>query len=222
MKADQGEAARPVELTPGHPDFHSYDPRAGHGLKHNPMLAIVGPRPIGWISSVSRDGHSNLAPYSFFNLFRADPPLLGFASGGRKDSLRNVEETGKFVWNLATRPLAEAMNITSTLVPPEVDEFSLAGLTCAPSSFGMPGYVKEAPVSFDCVLTQIIELLDRDGKPSGTTLVMGEAVHVRIARPLIRNGVYETLLGQPVLRGGGPGDYFEPEVGGQFFMKRPD
>ena len=95
-------------------DYYTYEPAHGHGLAHDPWTAIIAPRPIGWISSIDRDGQVNLAPYSFFNAFSYKPPVLGFSSSGRKDSLRNVEETGEFVWNLATRPLAGAMNLTSS------------------------------------------------------------------------------------------------------------
>ena len=99
----------------------------------------MAPRPIGWISSRSRDGVLNLAPYSFFNAFNYKPPLVGFASVGYKDSVRNIEETGEFGWNLATRPLAEAMNQSCAGVGPEVDEFQLAGLTPEPSRvIGVP------------------------------------------------------------------------------------
>jgi len=203
-------------------DFHCFDPAIGHGLKHDPMQAIVGPRPIGWISSASPDGQRNLAPYSFFTMLRADPPLLGFASGGRKDSLRNVEATGRFVWNLATRSLAQAMNISSSIVPEDVDEFVLAGLTAAPSSFGEPCHVAESPVSFDCELTQIVDLVDRNGEPSGTSLVVGQAVHVRIARHLVEGGIYDTAKGEPIMRGGGKSDYFHLRPEAHFRMKRPD
>ena len=96
-------------------DFHFYEPHAGHGLPHDPLNAIVAPRPIGWVSTVAADGTRNLAPYSFFNLFNYRPPIIGFASVGWKDSVTNIEATGEFVWNLATRPLAEAMNARSTM-----------------------------------------------------------------------------------------------------------
>jgi len=95
--------------TPAPSSIHSYEPRSGHGLPHDPFNAIVGPRPIGWISTQSAAGALNLAPYSFFNAFNYVPPIVGFASIGYKDTVRNVEETGEFVWNLATRSLAEAM-----------------------------------------------------------------------------------------------------------------
>ena len=114
-------------------DRYFYQPAQGHGLAHDPFNAIVGPRPIGWISSQSATGVLNLAPYSFFNAFNYTPPLIGFASLGRKDTLRNIEATGEFVWNLATRPLADAMNASCAAAPPEVDEFALAGLATAPS-----------------------------------------------------------------------------------------
>ena len=84
--------------------FHSYTPAQGHGLPHDPFNAIVAPRPIGWISSRSAGGQVNLAPYSFFNAFNYVPPIVGFSSIGRKDTLRNVQETGEFVWNLVNWP----------------------------------------------------------------------------------------------------------------------
>ena len=120
--------------TPPPRTFHSYEPRNGHGLPHDPFNAIVGPRPIGWISTQSATGATNLAPYSFFNAFNYVPPIVGFASIGYKDTVRNVQETGEFVWNLATRDLAEAMNQSCANAPPEVSEFTLAGLTRASSS----------------------------------------------------------------------------------------
>ena len=107
-------------------DSYYYQPALGHGLAHDPFNAIVGPRPIGWIASRSAEGIPNLAPYSFFNAFNYTPPIIGFASIGHKDSLSNIEQTGEFVWNLATLPLAEAMNQSCAAVGPEVDEFALA------------------------------------------------------------------------------------------------
>ena len=114
-------------------DIHFYEPAHGHGLPHDPFNAIVGPRPIGWISSQNAEGHLNLAPYSFFNAFNYIPPIVGFSSVGRKDSLNNIEQTGEFAWNLATRPLAEQMNQSCAMVGPEVNEFELAGLTTVAS-----------------------------------------------------------------------------------------
>src|SRR5581483_5269571 len=94
----------------------------GHGLEHDPFRAIVAPRPIAWISTVDAAGRGNLAPYSFFNAFGASPPIIGFSSEGKKDSLANIRETGEFVVNLVTRALAEHMNETSRPMPRGIDE----------------------------------------------------------------------------------------------------
>lgn len=202
-----------------HNDLHSYEPRSGHGLPHDPFNAIVGPRPIGWVSTRSAAGLVNLAPYSFFNAFNYVPPIVGFASIGRKDSLANVEQTGEFVWNLATRPLAEAMNASCAAVPPEVNEFELAGLTPVPSARVAPPRVGESPVAFECKLSQLIRLQGADGQAVDTWLVLGEVVQVHIARTLLKDGIYDTAAGQPILRGGGPADYFG--LGEKFLMRRP-
>jgi len=202
-------------------DIHFYEPSAGHGLAHDPFNALVAPRPIGWISSRSRDGVLNLAPYSFFNAFNYKPPLVGFASIGYKDSVRNIEETGEFGWNLATRPLAEAMNQSCAAVGPEVDEFQLAGLTPEPSRvIGVPR-VKETPVSFECRLSQILRLTGADGTETDTWMVFGEVVGVHIARHLLKDGVYQTAAAEPILRGGGPADYFGISPEKSFQMYRP-
>ena len=201
--------------------FHFYRPAEGHGLPHDPFNAIVGPRPIGWISSVSAAGQINLAPYSFFNAFNYTPPLVGFASIGAKDTLRNVQETGEFVWNLVTRPLADAMNATCAHVPPELNEFELAGLTAVPSSVVKVPRVAESPVAFECIVTQIIQLQGADGALVPTWLTLGEVVAVHIAKHLLKDGVYDTASAQPILRGGGAGDYFEITNDQLFRMKRP-
>lgn len=203
-------------------DRYFYQPAQGHGLPHDPFNAIVGPRPIGWISSQSAAGVLNLAPYSFFNAFNYTPPLIGFASIGRKDTLRNIEETGEFVWNLATRPLAEAMNASCAAAPPEVDEFALAGLATAPSRIvGVPR-VAASPVSFECKCSQIIRLQGASGDATDTWLVMGEVVGVHIAQALLRDGIYDTAGSQTILRAGGPADYFEIMPDSLFQMRRPD
>ena len=202
-------------------DIHFYEPSAGHGLAHDPFNALVAPRPIGWISSRSRDGVLNLAPYSFFNAFNYTPPLVGFASVGYKDSVRNIEETGEFGWNLATRPLAEAMNQSCAAVGPEVDEFQLAGLTPEPSRvIGVPR-VKETPVSFECRVSQILRLTGADGSETDTWMVFGEVVGVHIARHLLKDGVYQTADAEPILRGGGPAYYFGISPDTFFQMYRP-
>ena len=201
--------------------IHFYEPRLGHGLPHDPFNAIVGPRPIGWISTQDTQGRLNLAPYSFFNGFNYTPPIIGFSSIGFKDTVRNAQQTGEFVWNLATRPLAEAMNSTCASVPPEVDEFALAGLTPAPSRVISVPRVEESPVSFECRVTQVIQLQGADGTKVEAWLTLGEVVAVHIDQALLKDGVYDTAAAQPILRGGGPADYFEIGPAQLFQMRRP-
>ena len=201
--------------------IHSYDPKVGHGLKHDPLNAIIAPRPIGWISTVSANGVRNLAPYSFFNAFNYRPPIIGFSSTSWKDSVRNIEETGQFVWNLATRPLAQAVNISSATVAEDVDEFDLAGLTPAASRRVAPPRVAESPVAFECRLTQLIRLTDAEGAPIDAWLTLGEVVMVHIDQALLIDGVYDTVAAEPILRGGGPADYFTVGAAQKFQMRRP-
>ncbi|WP_294334134.1 flavin reductase family protein [uncultured Sphingomonas sp.] len=202
-------------------DFHFYEPAAGHGLAHDPLNAIVGPRPIGWVSTVSAAGVRNLAPYSFFNLFNYRPPILGFASTGWKDSVVNIAETKEFVWNLATRPLAEGMNASAAMVGPEVDEFSLAGIDALPSRTVRPDRVAGSPAQFECRLTQLIRLETKEGAAVDTWLVLGEVTGVHIDRAMLEDGVYQTARARPILRGGGPADYFEIGEDALFRMVRP-
>lgn len=202
-------------------DMHFYEPAKGHGLAHDPFNSIVGPRPIGWISTVDGDGRRNLAPYSFFNAFNYVPPIVGFCSVGRKDSLRNAEATGEFGWNLSTFALAEAMNASCAAVGPGVDEFDLARLTPAPSRLIGAPRVAESPVSFECKVTEILRLKTAAGREVDSWMVFGEVVAVHIDRTLIRDGVYQTALAGPILRGGGPGDYFKVTEAEKFVMMRP-
>lgn len=204
-----------------HHDLHSYEPRHGHGLPHDPFNAIVGPRPIGWVATRSAEGVLNLAPYSFFNAFNYTPPIVGFSSTSEKDSLRNARATGEFVWNLVTRPLAAAMNASSAMVAPEVDEFQLAGLTPVASTLVQVPRVGESPVAFECRVTQIIQLQGANGQPTPAWLTLGEVVAVHIARELLAGGIYDTAAAHPVLRGGGPADYFEITPQARFRMRRP-
>ena len=199
--------------------MYYYEPTKGHGLPHDPFNAIVGPRPIGWISSQDREGRLNLAPYSFFNAFNYIPPIIGFCSVGRKDSLNNIEQTGEFVWNLATRPLAEAMNQSCAAVPAQVNEFELSGLTATPSSLVKVPRVGETPVAFECKVSQIVQLKRADQEPVPSWLILGEVVAVHIAEHLLKDGIYDTASAEPILRGGGPADYFE--LGNLFKMRRP-
>src|SRR6201986_2679555 len=203
-------------------DLHFYEPKKGHGLKHDPVNAIVAPRPIGWISSRGAKGNINLAPYSFFNGFCYVPPIIGFSSTSWKDSVVNVQETGEFVWNLATKDLAKQMKPTAAHVAREVNEFTIAGLTMAPGRIVDVPRVAESPVSFECKLTQIIQLQGADGKKAQAWLTLGEVVAVHIDKAMIRDGVYQTGLARPIVRAGRKGDYFEIKPENMFEVVRPD
>ena len=202
-------------------DYHFYRPEEGHRLPHSPLNAIVAPRPIGWISTIGKDGTRNLAPYSFFNLINYDPPLIAFASSGWKDTVANIEASGEFVWNLATRAQAEAMNASSASVEPGVDEFALAKLGTLPSSIVAPPRVAGSPVHFECKMTQLIRLEDRHGDELDQWLVIGEAVGIHIDPAMLEDGVYQTARPVPITRGGGPADYFAITQDALFKMKRP-
>lgn len=202
--------------------MYFYQPSQGHGLPHDPLNAIVGPRPIGWISSVDAEGRHNLAPYSFFNCFNYHPPIIGFASSGWKDSVQNIVETKEFVWNLTTRSLAVAMNETSATLPHGDDEFTRAGLTAAPGRVVNVPRVAESPVNFECRLSQCIQLTGADGTAVDTWLVLGEVVGIHIDESLLENGIYQTARAQPVLRAGGPSAYYTIDESHRFDLIRPD
>ena len=203
-------------------DLHFYEPRNGHGLKHDPFNAIVAPRPIGWISSRGGNGNINLAPYSFFNGFCYKPPIVGFSSTSRKDSVQNIEETGEFVWNLATMNLAKQMNSTAAHVARNVSEFEIAGLTPEPCRLVNVPRVAESPVSFECKLCEVIQLKGADGTRAEAWLTLGEVVAIHIDKTMIKDGVYQTALAQPIVRAGRKGDYFVIREDAIFEMTRPD
>lgn len=191
--------------------------RNDHGLRHDPFKALIVPRPIGWISSVSRDGVLNLAPYSFFNAVSTDPHIVAFASYGRKDSLVNAEEQGEFVCNLATWDQRDGLNMSSATVGPEVDEFALSGLETEPSRMVKPPRVKGAPVHFECVWLQTLPMKGRDGRLS-YFLVFGEVVGVHIEDRFIHDGIVDTAAMKPLARLG----YHDYSVVDEVFtMKRP-
>ena len=200
---------------------HSYAPADGHRLPHDPFKSIVGPRPIGWISTVATDGTHNLAPYSFFNAFCDRPPIIGFSSDGWKHTVANAEATGAFCWNLATFALRDAMNASSAGVPAEVDEFVLGGLTALPGRVVAAPRVGESPVNFECRVTEIVQLRAAGGASLEQWLVLGEVVMVHIAPDHLRDGVFDTAGAVPILRAGGPADYARIDATAMFRMTRP-
>jgi flavin reductase (DIM6/NTAB) family NADH-FMN oxidoreductase RutF len=168
---------------------------------YNIILSSVGPRPIAWVSTLNASGQPNLAPFSFFNCVCADPPLLAFATalrppkkpgstadrvnGEAKDTLRNVRETKEFVINVVTYDLIEPMNVTSGEYESTVNEFELAKLTPLPSKMVRPPRIGESPVSFECMLHQI---LDFSSAPTGSSLVIGRIVAVHIDDGHLKDG----------------------------------
>ncbi len=164
----------------------------------------------------------NLAPYSFFNLFNYVPPIIGFSSIPAKDSLRNAQETGEFVWNLVTRDLAEQMNATSASVPYGTNEFELAKLTPAPSRLVSVPRVAESAVNFECKVSQIVQLTDHRGLPVQTWLTFGEVVGVHIRKDLLKDGVFDTFGAGIIARAGGTSAYAEITPNSRFDMQRPE
>jgi flavin reductase (DIM6/NTAB) family NADH-FMN oxidoreductase RutF len=183
-----------------------YRPGEEHGLNGDPFNQLVVPRPIGWISSVDAGGRANLAPFSFFNAVAYVPPQVMFsttgphAEGGAKDSLKNVRETKEFVFNLATWALRDAVTVTSSPAPRDVDELELAGLTRTPSRVVTPPLVAESPVNLECTLVQIVELRTDDRVAHVNTVVFGEVVGVHIADSAIAGGRVDVLSLDPIAR----------------------
>ena len=182
--------------------FYACDKRDRSLLPHDPFKAIVAPRPIGWISSISAEGEVNLAPYSFFNGVNSRPPMVMFASESRKDSVRNIEETGEFVCNLATWDLRDAMNATSAPLPHGANEMERAGLAAAPCVLVKPPRVAAAPCALECKLVRIVRLETHTHQPVDGHVVFGEVVGVHIDDRYVVNGVLDTAALQPIARCG--------------------
>lgn len=200
-------------------ETYFYETRLGHGLPHDPFKAILAPRPIGWVSTVDTNGLVNLAPYSFFNGFNSDPPIVGFSSEGRKDSVSNAEATGEFVCNMVTRDLAELMNATSANVSHDINEMALVGLDPAASRLVKPPRVARAAAAFECKVVQILPLHDLAGDALDSFLVLGQVVGVHINPAFLVDGRFDTAAARPIARCGYRGDY--AEVTGLFEMFRP-
>jgi flavin reductase (DIM6/NTAB) family NADH-FMN oxidoreductase RutF len=172
-----------------------------HGLPRDPFKAVIAPRPIGWISSASKDGVVNLAPYSFFNAISEKPHYVIFGSGGIKDSVRNIEETGEFVCSLATYDLRHEMNVSSAAVPPDVDEFPISGLTAVKSNLVRPPRVKESPAAFECRHWKTIELPPAvPSGPRGYHAVIGLVVGIYIDDAALKEGFFDSGSVKPLAR----------------------
>jgi flavin reductase (DIM6/NTAB) family NADH-FMN oxidoreductase RutF len=173
-----------------------------HGLAHNPFKALVAPRPIGWISSLDAAGRPNLAPYSFFNAIADTPPMVMYASTGRKtgldegkDTVANIRATGEFVVNVVPCALRDAMNASSASLPADIDEFAHAGLIPAPSRVVAPPRVAEAPAALECRAWKVIDL-----PGAHNVLVIAEVVGVHIDDAVVAEGKVDVTRYAPLAR----------------------
>jgi flavin reductase (DIM6/NTAB) family NADH-FMN oxidoreductase RutF len=196
-----------------------YEPRLrNHGLPHDPFKALIAPRPIGWISTISADGKPNLAPYSFFNAFSDRPAIVGFSSTGMKDSASNAQETGEFVCNIVTKADTQAMNQSSAPYPRGVNEFEKAGLDMAPCRLVKAPRVQGAAAAMECKVTSIQNLRSHDGTEGPYFLVLGEVVGVHIDDAFIKDGRIDSTAMNHLARLG----YMEyAAVEGVFSLDRP-
>lgn len=196
-----------------------YEPKNNdHGLPHGPFKSLVAPRPIGWISTVSKSGVANLAPYSFFNALADDPPVVMFSSSGRKDSLINAEETGEFVCNISSYELVQEMNLSSAALAADVDEFEHAGVEKAECQIVNVPRVAKAPAALECKTFKVIDLPGYDGKPNLYQAVLGVVVGIHIADEMIVDGLVDTKKLHQLARLGYM-DYLSVED--VFTLKRP-
>ncbi len=181
-----------------------YEPRERDRklFPHDPFKALVAPRPIGWVSTMSAKGELNLAPYSYFNAFSSNPPIVGFSSEGEKDSSFFAMQSGEFVWSMATWDLRDRMNTTAASLPRGSSEFAHAGLETAPSRLVRPPRVAAAPAAFECRVTEMVKLKDLDGRDTGRQLVLGCVVGVCIDERFVHDGRVDTAAMRPIARGG--------------------
>lgn len=200
---------RPESAAPAGPDDASDE--LSSGAMYHLLNAAIAPRPVAWVSTVSAAGVPNLAPHSYTTVFATDPPVVGFVSVGRKDSLNNAEATREFVLNIASQALLERLNLTAANFPSEEDEFRWAELTHVPSDIVGPPRVGESPVSFETTVHNIVPI-------GNCYLVLGEVVRVHVARDVWRDGRIDPVLLDPVLRLSGS---MFAELGETFELRRP-
>jgi flavin reductase (DIM6/NTAB) family NADH-FMN oxidoreductase RutF len=181
-----------------------YRPEDGHGLPHNPFNALITPRPIGWISTRGKDGHDNLAPYSFFNGAAYVPPQVMFSStgtkedaGDTKDNVANIRETGVFCVNVVGLADRDAMNASSEMLPRNVDEFAHAGIEKTECKTIDCPRVANAPAALECRLTQIVPLVGKNN-----FVVLGEVTGIHLRDDCLVDGKFESATYIPLSRMG--------------------
>jgi len=193
-------------------------PREARTLPHSPLKAIVAPRPIGWISAMSREGKLNLAPYSFFNAVADN--MVAFSSSGRKDAMTFAEEGAEFVCSLATWDLRDGMNDSSAPLPRGESEFAFAKLETAPSKKVRPPRVAASPAALECRWLQTVPLVPLGGGEAENFLVIGQVVSIYVDERFVSDGMVDTAAMHPILRGG-YFDYFRATADNRFQMRRP-
>tara|TARA_B100001057_G_scaffold332998_1_gene333521 strand:+ start:73 stop:681 length:609 start_codon:yes stop_codon:yes gene_type:complete len=199
-----------------------YEPKRGSPFKIDPFKSLIFPRPIGWISSISKNGIANLAPYSYFNAVADEPPQVMFCSngnsayGGYKDSLSNILSTKEFVVNFATSRTRVAMNKTSSDYKLNEDEFIVAKLKKRKSKVVKVPSVYESPVNLECKLLKTLRLKTNSNKLS--TMIIGEVIGIYINNKFIKNGRVDSVSMRYVSRMG----YSEyTTIFSKFNLKRP-
>jgi flavin reductase (DIM6/NTAB) family NADH-FMN oxidoreductase RutF len=198
-----------------------YEPnKRNHGLSHDPFKALVAPRPIGWITSMSAKGEINLAPYSYFNAVLTSPPMVMFASDAWKDTIAFVEETQEFVCSLATWELRQQVNATSAPFPRGVNEMQEVGLDAAPSVLVRPPRVKASPCALECRWLQTIRLHDMYGTELDAYVALGQVIGVHIEDRFIERGLVDTAAMHPIGRAGYH-EYFVATLDTKFSLQRP-
>jgi flavin reductase (DIM6/NTAB) family NADH-FMN oxidoreductase RutF len=180
--------------------LHYQPEKNDHGLSHTPFAALVVPRPIGWITTLTPEGIVNLAPYSFYNAVSSRPPVVMFSSTTAKDSRRNAETSGEFVVNLATFELREEMGQTSEPLAAHLSEPDAIGLAMAPSRHVKPPRVARSPAALECRYMKTVELHDRHGGLLSSAVVIGEVIGIYIDDDLIVNGRVDIARARPIAR----------------------
>ena len=171
------------------------------------LIGVVVPRPIAFVSSLSAEGVRNLAPFSFFTVASANPPVVVFtpmvrgSDGQHKDTVRNIEATGEFVVNIVSEDFVVKMNACSYDYPPEIDEFEISGLTALPSDLVKPPRVAESRVNMECRLSEVVHV---STKPLGGSLVIGEVLRFHVADELFTDFRIDPDKLQAIGRMGGP------------------
>jgi flavin reductase (DIM6/NTAB) family NADH-FMN oxidoreductase RutF len=168
----------------------------------DPFKGVVVPRPIGWISSASKSGQVNLAPYSFFNGVLSRPRIVNFCSETEKDAAAFAIESGEFCWSMATWDLREQMNLTAEALPRGQSEFSYAKLTTAPCKLIKAPRVAASPAALECKVTQVVRVKDVDGKETGGVMVFGQVIGMHLDERYMKNGRFDLAAVKPIARCG--------------------